>query len=151
MLAALPVIALADFKQGDKVKLKRDVPLLLRAEEKRTAKAGEEFTVHIEREGKIFILSKDEKGGVIALNFPADAAEIVQLPIDQRPAYKEGYADGYLVGKTDAAEGRKRDGQKAMRLGKLHAKGRPDPEAFSTGYHHGYNQGWHQMKDRLDR
>ncbi len=55
----------------------------------------------------------------------------------------EGFFDGWIVGGTDAVEGRKRDGEKAMRLAKINAKGTEDPKTFEKNYHYGYNTGWH--------
>lgn len=49
---------------------------------------------------------------------------------------KAGFQDGYLVGKTDAAEGRARDGEKAMRLAKIHSESHQgDKEAYRRAYH----------------
>ena len=66
-----------------------------------------------------------------------------------RPSYRSGFSDGYLVGKTDALEGRARDGMKAIRLGKIHAQDHDDAadqKAYASGYHEGYNEGWHARK-----
>jgi hypothetical protein len=68
-------------------------------------------------------------------------------------AYKAGFKDGYMVGKNDAAEGRARDGQKAMRLGEIHSKSydsTSDRKNYATGYHWGYNEGWH-ARNSLNR
>lgn len=63
--------------------------------------------------------------------------------------YAAGTSDGRMVGKHDAATGKDRDGQKAMRLGKLHSQSYPkaeDQAAYAKGYHEGYNDAWHQRQ-----
>lgn len=62
---------------------------------------------------------------------------------EYQAAYKNGHADGFIVGKTDAWEGRKRDGRKAMTLAAANAKGQPNAAAYKSGYHLGYNDGYY--------
>ena len=69
------------------------------------------------------------------------------LEAQAQESREAGFSDGYLVGKTDAWEGRARDGMKAKRLGKIHGEShRGDGEEYAKGYHEGYNQGWHAAK-----
>lgn len=61
-----------------------------------------------------------------------------------------GFADGYLVGKKDAWEGRDRDwrnDKRKMRMAKIHSSAHTgDQEKYASGYHHGYNEGWQAAK-----
>jgi hypothetical protein len=67
--------------------------------------------------------------------------------VDQKKAdYEAGWKDGWLVGKTDAWERRARNGQKAMRLGEIHGRGRAYPDSYADGYHLGYNDGYYAAK-----
>jgi len=65
----------------------------------------------------------------------------------KKASYEAGFNDGFLVGKTDKHEGRKRDGQKAIRLAKIHSESHTgDKKEYYNGYHLGYNEGWHQAR-----
>jgi hypothetical protein len=60
---------------------------------------------------------------------------------------KAGFDDGWIFGKADAWAGKKRDGLKAARFGKIHAQDYPgDKKAYAEGYHSGYNEGWHAAR-----
>ena len=58
----------------------------------------------------------------------------------------QAWDDGYLLGKTDAREGRKFDERKARQIGDIHAKGRPDAAEYSRSYSHGYDVGYRERK-----
>lgn len=78
---------------------------------------------------------------------PPEKPEAPQPVTQKETSMKAGYADGYLVGKTDAVEGRPRDGKKARRLGGLHSQDHEgDKAAYALGYLDGYYQGWDQRK-----
>jgi len=75
------------------------------------------------------------------------AEESQRLEAIKKASREAGFNDGFLVGKTDKHEGRKRDGQKAMRLAKIHSESHSgDKKEYYNGYHSGYNEGWHQAR-----
>jgi hypothetical protein len=66
-------------------------------------------------------------------------------------SWKAGFDDGYLVGKTAAAEIRPRNPELARRFAEIHAAGHSgDQEAYEVAYKYGYNEGWHQ-RDELNQ
>ena len=78
---------------------------------------------------------------------PQPGKKIVKGPTQSKSPYKAGFSDGRIVGKHDCASGKDRDGEKAQRLGKLHAQSYStsgDQDAYAKGYYEGYNEGWHQ-------
>jgi hypothetical protein len=97
----------------------------------------------------ILLRREDAKGRAAAAAPVAAAAAPTAAPaqaVTPEGEYKKAYEFGFMVGKNDATEGKARDGQKAMRLGQIHAKGNAYPAEYAKGFHEGYNQGWHARK-----
>ena len=79
----------------------------------------------------------------------AGSPEIQKSPDEQKrvASYNAGHADGYMVGKTDAVEGRPRDAAKARRLADVLSRGHEgDQASYARGYREGYGHGWDQRK-----
>lgn len=78
---------------------------------------------------------------------PPEKTEAPQKQTQGELSHQSGYADGYLVGKTDAVEGRPRDGKKARRIGGILSQSHDgDKASYAQGYLAGYYQGWDQRK-----
>lgn len=75
------------------------------------------------------------------------AKELQKEEAIKKASREAGFNDGFVVGKADRIEGRERDGQKAMRLAKIHSESHDgDQKEYYNGYHSGYNEGWHQAR-----
>jgi hypothetical protein len=63
---------------------------------------------------------------------------------EENPSYREGFSDGYIVGRADKRDGRERRGLWAKENGERLSQGHSgDKKAYAAGYHVGYNEGWH--------
>jgi hypothetical protein len=70
----------ADFSKGDVVALTQDEPLYFKDAIYRQGSKGETFTVYSQNAAteKVFVVTKDDKGGVIALNLSKDALALIR-------------------------------------------------------------------------
>lgn len=81
------------------------------------------------------------------------AAEKAKL---ESPSYKKGTKDGwengYIIGKADARDGRARRGLWAKKQAEIFMSDQTDEiykEAFIKNMHEGYNEAWHAKRDYM--